>query len=71
MTYPDANGEAVAADIAALRAECPGWSFTSTWATAGTGPDRRVLLATRGPAVVSAFDAGGMRERLRDLDGRA
>ena len=45
------------ADLAALRERFPGWEFVARWTVAGTGPDSRYLLASRGGVTLSAWTA--------------
>ena len=47
-------------DLARLREQFPGWTFGSAWVTAGSGPDRRRVWASRGPVFLSAWDARGL-----------
>lgn len=43
------------ADLAALRERFPGWEFEARWIVAGTGPDSRYLLASRGGVTVTGW----------------
>jgi hypothetical protein len=54
-----------AEDIAQLRAAFPGWDIEARWTVAGTGPDSRVLVASRGDVTVSALDAQGLAGAIR------
>lgn len=62
----------VAEDIRQLREEFPDYSFSSTWRSAATGPDCRVLLAWRGgdTAPLAAFSAGELRRRMAEEQSR-
>lgn len=57
-------------DLAALAAAYPGWLFTAAWVAVGSGPDVRVLIATRDSAALTALDAAGLAEKI-DAAGRA
>jgi hypothetical protein len=59
-----------ATDVAELQAEFPGWIFGSVWATANSRPDARRLTAQRGAILITAWDAGGLRENIRHEERR-
>jgi hypothetical protein len=48
-------------DLAQLRAEFPAWRFGTVWATAASGPDARRLWASKGTALLTDWDAAGLR----------
>jgi hypothetical protein len=52
-------------DLEQLRATFPAWEVEAQWTTAGSGPDRRCLLAHRGDVTVSAWTAEDLAEAIR------
>jgi hypothetical protein len=48
-----------------LRATFPDWSIEARWTVAGTGPDSRYLLASRGGVTVSAWTAEDLAAEIR------
>lgn len=44
-------------DLARLRQEHPGWTFESVWITVNSGPDRRLILASRNGVMLTAWTA--------------
>jgi hypothetical protein len=51
-----------------LREQFPAWEFEQRWTSAGSGPDRCHLLAFRGDTTISAWDAAGMAQAIRDYE---
>jgi len=56
-------------DLALLRATFPDWEFEARWTVAGTGPDSRYLLASRGGVTVSAWTAADLAAEIRRETG--
>jgi hypothetical protein len=54
-----------AGDLAVLREQHPGWLFTTVWAAAGTGPDRRLLCAQRHGVVLSDLTPDALSAKIR------
>lgn len=54
---------AVTSDLARLRERFPGWFFTACWVAAGSGPDRRMLIAQRG-VTLAGFTAEELSEKI-------
>jgi hypothetical protein len=52
-------------DLAQLRDMFPDWSIEARWTVAGTGPDSRYLLASRGGVTVSAWTAEDLAAEIR------
>ena len=52
-------------DLEQLRATFPDWEFEARWTVAGTGPDSRYLLASRGGVTVSAWTAADLAAEIR------
>jgi len=52
-------------DLAALRAKHPAWRFGTAWASAGSGPDRRRVWASREGILLSAWDAAALSADIR------
>lgn len=67
-----AEATEIAEDIARLQAKHgpDGWFFTSCWVAAGSGPDRRMLIAQRA-VVLSDFTAEALTAKIRHEEGRA
>jgi hypothetical protein len=55
-------------DLAQLRAVHPGWTFGSVWTTAGSGPDRRRIVAIRDGIILSAWTAEALAADIRRED---
>lgn len=45
-------------DVSQLRQRFPDWQFGTLWTAACSGPDHRSIIATKGPIILSAWDAG-------------
>ena len=56
-------------DLAWLRELFPDWSFEARWTVAGSGPDRRYLLASRGGVTLSAWTAEDLAAEIRRETG--
>ena len=56
-------------DLDQLRATFPDWEFEARWTVAGTGPDSRYLLASRGGVTVSAWTAEDLAAAIRRETG--
>jgi hypothetical protein len=56
-------------DLAQLRATFPDWSIEARWTVAGTGPDSRYLLASKGGVTLSAWTAGDLAAEIRRETG--
>jgi len=56
-------------DLAQLHAAFPDWSIEARWTVAGTGPDSRYLLASRGGVTVSAWTAEDLAAEIRRETG--
>lgn len=56
-------------DLAQLRAMFPDWQIEARWTVAGTGPDSRYLLASRGGVTVSAWTAADLVAEIRRVAG--
>ena len=52
-------------DIDLLRATFPSWDIEARWTVAGTGPDSRYLLASRGGVTVSAWTPEDLAAEIR------
>jgi hypothetical protein len=52
-------------DLAQLRDMFPDWSIEARWTVAGTGPDSRYLLASRGDVTLSAWTAEDLAAEIR------
>jgi hypothetical protein len=54
-------------DLERVKAEFPGWRFGSVWQSAGSGPDRRNLTATRNSdgLLLAAPNEALLREKIR------
>lgn len=55
----------VADDVARLREQHPGWFFTTTGVAAGSGPDRRMLIAQRNGVVLADLTAAALSAKIR------
>lgn len=55
------------ADLRELRDDFPDYSFSSTWRSAASGPDCRILLGWRSTdrAPLAAFSASELRRRIK------
>ena len=51
-------------DLAQLREQFPDWDIEARWTVAGTGPDSRYLLASRGGVTVSAWTAADLTAEI-------
>lgn len=51
-------------DIAQLREAYPQWNFTAIWAAAGSGPDVRLVVATRDGVILSDLSAAALRRKI-------
>lgn len=58
MAEAESNG------LDSLREQFPAWEFEARWLTAGTGPDRKVLLAHHGDVTVSAWTAAQLAAEI-------
>lgn len=56
-------------DLAQLRATFPAWEIEARWTVAGTGPDSRYLLASRGGVTLSAWTAADLAAEIRRETG--
>jgi hypothetical protein len=52
-------------DLAQLRDMFPDWKIEARWTVAGTGPDSRYLLASRGGVTLSAWTAEDLAAEIR------
>jgi hypothetical protein len=52
-------------DLALLRDMFPDWDIEARWTVAGTGPDARILVASRGDVEVSGFTAQYLAALIR------
>ena len=52
-------------DLAQPRAMFPDWEIEPRWTVAGTGPDGRYLLASRGGVTLSAWTAEDLAAEIR------
>lgn len=59
--------DTTASDLDILRCNYgpQGWFFTSCWAAAGSGPDRRLLIAQRRGIVLSAFTPEALSAKIQ------
>ncbi len=53
-------------DLAQLREQFPRWHIEARWTAAGTGPDRRHLLASKGNVTLSAWTAPELAAQIRN-----
>jgi hypothetical protein len=56
-------------DVEQLRATFPGWQIEARWTVAGTGPDSRYLLASRGDVTLSAWTPADLAAEIRRETG--
>ena len=56
-------------DVEQMRATFPGWEIEARWTVAGTGPDSRYLLASRGGVTVSAWTPEDLAAEIRRETG--
>ena len=56
-------------DLAQLREQFPNWDIEARWTVAGTGPDSRYLLATRGGVTLSAWTPEDLAAEIRRETG--
>ena len=56
-------------DLAQLRDMFPDWSIEARWTVAGTGPDSRYLLASRGDVTLSAWTPADLAAEIRRETG--
>jgi len=52
-------------DLARLREQFHDWDIQARWTVAGTGPDSRYLLASRGGVTLSAWTAEDLAAEIR------
>jgi hypothetical protein len=52
-------------DLDQLRDMFPDWSIEARWTVAGTGPDSRYLLASRGGVTLSGWTAEDLAAAIR------
>jgi hypothetical protein len=58
-------------DLAQLRDMFPEWEIEARWTVAGTGPDSRYLLASKGEVTVSAWTPEDLAVEIRrETDAR-
>jgi hypothetical protein len=55
-------------DLAQLRTDHPAWTFGSVWTTAGSGPDRRRIVAIRDGIILSAWSAEAIAADIQRED---
>jgi hypothetical protein len=58
-----------AGDVERLREQFPGWQIEARWSTAGTGPDARCLLASRGGVTLTAWSPGALAAAIGRQEG--
>ena len=56
-------------DLAWLREQFPDWNIEARWTVAGTGPDSRYLLASRGGVTLSARTPEDLAAEIRRETG--
>jgi hypothetical protein len=56
-------------DLARLREQFPDWQIEARWTVAGTGPDSRYLLASRGGLTLSAWTPEDLAAEIRRVTG--
>ena len=52
-------------DLTQLREQFPDWEIEPRWTVAGTGPDSRYLLASRGGVTLSGWTAEDLAAEIR------
>jgi hypothetical protein len=52
-------------DLEQLREQFPDWEIEPRWTVAGTGPDSRYLLASRGGVTLTAWTAEDLAAEIR------
>lgn len=57
-------------DLTVLRERYPDWFFTSIWAAAASGPDRRMLVAQQHRVVLSGFTAEVLAAKIAAREGQ-
>ena len=57
-------------EVTKLREDHPHWRIDTTWACAGSGPDRRGLRAWRAGVTVRAWTAPALARRIAEEDRR-
>jgi hypothetical protein len=55
-------------DLDQLREQFPGWEIEAAWTTVATGPDRRVLHASRGDVTISAWTAEQLAREIGETE---
>ena len=55
-------------DIGRLRAAHPHWAFTSIWISAASGPDFRIIAASREGIQVQARTEAELSAQIRDAE---
>jgi hypothetical protein len=58
------------ADLDRLREDYPAWTFSTVWASAGSGPDARRLTARKDAILLTAWEAGSLRENIQYEEAR-
>jgi hypothetical protein len=58
-------------DLEQLREQFPGWAIEAKWTVAGTGPDARYFVASRGDVTVSAWTAEDLAAEIRRQTGQS
>jgi hypothetical protein len=56
-------------DVEQLREQFPDWEIEARWTVAGTGPDSRYLLASRGGVTLSACTPEDLAAEIRRETG--
>jgi hypothetical protein len=64
------KGGTAMSDVAKLRKDHPLWHIATTWACAGSGPDRRGLRASRAGVTVRAWTAQALDRRIAEENRR-
>ena len=52
-------------DLAQLREQFPDWHIEARWTVAGTGPDSRYLLASKGDVTLTAWTPEDLAAEIR------
>ena len=55
-------------DLEQLREQFPDWDIETRWTVAGSGPDARYFLASKGGVTVHAWTAGDLAAEMRQRD---